>query len=255
ALLQDLRRAQASQATRTDDRLPRIARGSRFSVVLGVMVLAAAAVWLPSVAPSRTGSTLPPVPVPTVSSSPSDAPPTTVPRTIDTPGPTPPLTRIPKPSHGTEPQGRGRPANGIPVPTTLPPVAPSEDAPSPAPTPENASRGAPQDATVVEPNIPAPLDQSPNTGADEPGPTTPTTEPIAIPKPQSFGDLFSANDSEVVPPSCVSCPNESLSPQAERLNLSGQVEMSILIDESGHVVQKRDVRVKGDSAAALRNTA
>src|SRR5262249_59655117 len=103
ALLQDLRRAQASQATRTDDRLPRIARGSRFSVVLGVMVLAAAAVWLPSVAPSRTGSTLPPVPVPTVSSSPSDAPPTTVPRTIDTPGPTPPLTRIPKPSHGTEP--------------------------------------------------------------------------------------------------------------------------------------------------------
>jgi TonB family protein len=58
------------------------------------------------------------------------------------------------------------------------------------------------------------------------------TPPTTIPPLR--GQLFAADDLDVVPPACKKCPPPDTG-AAERLGLQGDVVLDILVDENGHV--------------------
>ena len=211
ALLADLRHLRASlEDASTESRAVSVVyhRGLRFGrlslVVAPGLLIAAAIAHL--VLPRPGSEVLAPNPLPT-------PPPTTMEMT-PVPAAGPPPT---SPSRTLTPPNRRSPVERVPVATeslqspttTLPPPPPST---APPPT-----------------TVPPPVEAA--------TPTPPTTLPVHP------GQLFAADDPEVVPPTCMDCPLP-YSPIAERLGLQGEVVVEILVDEDGHVATPTIVEVR-----------
>lgn len=247
SLISDLRRARArldspdSEPRTYSEIFRQTPMRSRFFWGLGgsmIAGLAALGLLKGMLAPGPPVVDAPEHSVPMPSAVPPSSPPTTPPAAVaaPTPVPTPPLAAAssagdrspvrslrPKPP---QPEPKDDAARASPVP----PPPPKRDAP-------NASRErmvAPRDdekgvaGERVTEEAPAP--------EMVPAPT-PVPTPTADPKPgPSRGELFRFDDPEVVAPTCLSCP-VAYPMIAERLKIEGDVEIKILVDEEGRVVE------------------
>ncbi len=136
----------------------------------------------------------------------------------------------------SSPAPSSRSAEPIPEPTTVAEAKPSP--PRPSEPPPSASVPAPRPSEPVVAAAPPPTVPEPVVQKPEP---TPAPAPAA-PKVQ-VGDLVRPGPG-VIPPKLVSRPDPRYPPQARRLNKSATVDVKVLIDERGRVLEAEQVGIR-----------
>ena len=129
------------------------------------------------------------------------------------------------------------PAAPPPAPTEAKPAA--EPAAQPEPTPAQTQPEPEPQPAAAEPPAPPPAAPQPEPVAAQPAAKPVPVTPAAPPKPTvREGDLVQAGPG-VRPPVLVSFATPQYPPMARRMKIEGTVELSLLVDETGKVLDVR----------------